>query len=72
MPDHLHLFAHIPRQRRLSDFVRLMKQYLSKELKAQGHASPHWQPGFFDHLIRHSESYVQSGDMCGKTLSALV
>jgi REP-associated tyrosine transposase len=59
MPDHLPLFVRIPRQLRLSNFVRLMKQYLSKELKAQGHPAPHWQPGFFDHLIRHSESYVQ-------------
>jgi hypothetical protein len=20
---------------------------------------PHWQPGFFDHLLRHSESYAE-------------
>jgi putative transposase len=22
-------------------------------------ADPHWQSGFFDHLIRHSESYAE-------------
>jgi len=27
-------------------------------LKAKGHALPHWQPGFFDHLTRHRESYA--------------
>jgi REP-associated tyrosine transposase len=66
MPDHLHLFARISRQFRLSDFVRLMKQHLSKELNAQGHLAPHWQPGFFDHLIRHSESYAQKWRYVGE------
>jgi hypothetical protein len=36
--------------------VRLLKRCLSKEIAA---APPHWQHGFFDHLLRHSESYAQ-------------
>jgi putative transposase len=59
MPDHLHFFVAVPRGYRLSDFVRLLKQQLSGALRAKGHAPPHWQPGFFDHLIRHRESYVE-------------
>jgi REP element-mobilizing transposase RayT len=59
MPDHIHLFT-----RGTGDFVfpqwmRLLKRSLSQAISA---APPHWQKGFFDHLIRHSESYGQKWD----------
>lgn len=60
MPDHLHLFARLIPSARLSDFVRLMKQHMTKELQQ---LYPRWnrfrQPGFFDRLLRSSESYAE-------------
>ena len=57
MPDHIHLFVRIGHDSRLNDFIRLLKQALTKELKSIGVQGDIWQPGFFDHLLRHSESY---------------
>jgi REP element-mobilizing transposase RayT len=60
MPDHVHLFASLPRHLRLEQYVRLLKQHLNGPLQ-QGLTTPErlWQPGFFDHLIRANESYEQ-------------
>ncbi|MCC7300832.1 MAG: transposase [Verrucomicrobia bacterium] len=55
MPDHIHLFVRIGRDSKLNDFVRLLKQVLTNELGLKDV----WQPGFFDHLLRHSESYSE-------------
>lgn len=57
MPDHLHLFVRIHHESRLSTFVRLLKQALTRRLVALGESEPIWQPGFFDRLLRNSESY---------------
>ncbi len=59
MPDHLHLFVRIGGDLSLSQFVRLLKQRLTFCLDQQGKKGPYWQPGFFDHLLRSSESYSQ-------------
>ncbi len=59
MPDHIHLFVRIGRDSRLSDFVRLLKQALTKTLRAAGEEADVWQPGFFDRLLRCSESYSE-------------
>lgn len=59
MPDHIHLFVRIGSDSRLNDFVRLLKQALTKELRQLGEAGDIWQPGFFDRLLRHSESYSE-------------
>ena len=59
MPDHLHFFVRIGREDRLSVFVQLLKQSISKTLKRSGEAGPYWQVGFFDHVLRHSESYSE-------------
>ena len=56
MPDHVHLFVRGNLDFSLRQWVRLLKRKLSTEIVA---APPHWQHGFFDHLIRHSESYAQ-------------
>jgi putative transposase len=56
MRDHVHLFVRGNLGFSLTQWVRLLKRCLSKELAT---APPHWQHGFFDHLIRHSESYAQ-------------
>lgn len=59
MPDHAHLFVRIGRDSRLQDFVRLLKQSLTKALRASGVCGNIWQPGFFDRLLRHSENYYE-------------
>ena len=55
MPDHIHLFVRGNLDFSLKQWVRMMKRALSKTILAP---PPHWQQGFFDHLIRHSESYA--------------
>lgn len=72
MPDHLHLFLtfagssvgdHSVESRGpdhpLSRWVKSLKNSLSKILRELGVASPHWQKGFFDHVLRSEESYAE-------------
>ena len=59
MPDHVHFFARIGREDQLSVFIQLLKQSISKTLKQAGEPAPYWQVGFFDHVLRHSESYSE-------------
>jgi hypothetical protein len=33
-----------------------------KKLLSLGHNKPHWQEGFFDHILRSQESYSQKWD----------
>jgi putative transposase len=56
MPDHLHFFIRIAPSLKIGTTVRLLKRSLST---AMHQPVPHWQPGFFDHVLRHSESYSQ-------------
>ena len=55
MPDHVHVFVRGSLDFSLRQWVRILKRVLSKPISC---APPHWQKGFFDHLIRHSESYA--------------
>ena len=61
MPDHLHLFVAMG-EMPLSNWVKSLKNSLSKTLRCAGHGGPHWQKGFFDHLLRSGESYSQKWD----------
>jgi putative transposase len=55
VPDHLHLFVCIPPgEMDLSMWMKSLKNTLSKHWRSLGIAAPHWQKGFFDHLIRSS------------------
>jgi putative transposase len=56
MPDHIHLFVRGSLDFSLRQWVRMIKRTLSSAIFAD---PPHWQLGFFDHLIRHSESYAE-------------
>ena len=56
MPDHVHLFVQGSVDFVLAQWVRLLKRDLSTVIPSD---RPHWQKGFFDHLIRNSESYAQ-------------
>ena len=63
MPDHLHLFVALDDEiLRLSTWMKSLKNSLSKVLRAGGEPSPHWQKGFFDHVLRGGESYSQKWD----------
>jgi len=60
MPDHVHLFVRIGQNNRLSDFIRMLRQKLTKVLRDDiGYDGTVWQPGFFDHVLRSSESYSE-------------
>ncbi len=57
MPDHLHLFVACPGDGiPLSGWMKSLKNRLSRTWRAEGVLSPHWQKGFFDHLLRSDES----------------
>jgi REP element-mobilizing transposase RayT len=56
MPDHIHLFVRGEFASSLAQWIRLLKRQVSNAIN--GHR-PHWQQGFFDHLIRRRESYSQ-------------
>jgi putative transposase len=43
----------------LSQWVQSLKSVLGKQLLRVGVQKPHWQEGFFDHLLRSSESYSE-------------
>lgn len=59
MPDHVHLFVKVPPPaENLSGWVKSLKNFLSKCLRDGRVAAPHWQKGFFDHLLRSGESYA--------------
>jgi putative transposase len=60
MPDHLHLFAAFaPGSPSLSDWMQALKRTLAKHWSAEGVEGPHWQKGFFDHVLRSEESYEE-------------
>jgi len=60
MPDHVHLFAAFPIDGiALSDWVQSLRTVIGKSLLRVGIQKPHWQEGFFDHVLRSHESYSQ-------------
>ena len=60
MPDHLHGFVALDdRKTSLSSWMKSLKNALSKSLRESGIPSPHWEKGFFDHVLRSAESYSQ-------------
>ena len=60
MPDHLHAFVVIDdEQLKLSTWMKSLKNALSKVLREKDVLSPHWQKGFFDHILRSGDSYSE-------------
>ena len=60
MPDHFHAFVAIDDQKvNLSTWAKSLKNSISKILRRDGIAPPHWQKTFFDHLLRSAESYTE-------------
>jgi len=59
MPDHLHFFIRLVPEYRLGATVGFLKKSLSVAIKGNDHPLPHWQPGFFDHMVRSAASYSE-------------
>ncbi len=61
MPDHIHLFVALPPTGTIVPlkWVQSLRSVLGKELLRLGFQKPHWQEGFFDHVLRNSESYSE-------------
>jgi putative transposase len=60
MPDHFHAFVAIDDQKlNLSTWAKSLKNSISKTLRRDSIAPPHWQKTFFDHLLRSAESYTE-------------
>ena len=60
MPDHVHLFVVMPAEgMTLSRWLQALRSVLGKTLLRIEYQKPHWQEGFFDHLLRSSESYSE-------------
>lgn len=57
MPDHIHLFIRLPSDYRLDQWVRMLKVHLGREIRKAKAEREIWERGFFDHVIRNSESY---------------
>ena len=65
MPDHVHLFVAFPMDGvTLPSWVQSLRNVIGKRLLQLGIAKPHWQEGFFDHLLRSQESYAQKWGLC--------
>jgi putative transposase len=64
MPDHVHLFVRGGIDFVLTQWMRTLKRRLSKVLAAP---APHWQKGFFDHLIRQRELCREMGICAAKS-----
>ncbi len=61
MPDHVHLFVKMPPpSENLSKWIKSLKNFLSKSFNQSGHDAPHWQKGFYDHVLRSGESYSKN------------
>jgi len=43
----------------LSEWMKSLKNLLSKTLRGMNVPAPHWQKGFFDHVMRSEESYSE-------------
>ncbi len=58
MPDHIHLFAAFRADGiTLPTWVQGLWNVIGKRLLQLGIHKPHWQEGFFDHLLRSQDSY---------------
>jgi putative transposase len=67
MPDHLHGFVVIDYdQSELSSWMKSLKDSVSKIPRRKNVLSPHWQKGFFDHILRSEDSYSEKSQYVRK------
>ena len=58
MPEHIHLFVWINLEScGLKKWIKSLKCILGINLTQLNVKSPYWQQGFFDHVLRNSDSY---------------
>jgi len=56
----VHLLVSMPSYgKTLEKWIEALRTVLGKHLLRGGIQKPHWQEGFFDHLLRNGESYSQ-------------
>src|SRR5438876_6306214 len=72
MPDHVHLFVALPIDGvALPRWVQSLRNVIGKKLGQLGISKPHWQEGFFDHLLRSHESSVGVALLAARRRSAV-
>lgn len=59
MPDHIHMFVRVGHDARLGLTVKRLREGITKCLRRTSPGLQVWQSGFFDHLLRSSESYSE-------------
>jgi REP element-mobilizing transposase RayT len=59
MPDHVHFFLRLGAEAKVSDYVRWMKSAVTQCIRSAQEPGYVWQPGFFDHVMRSTESYAE-------------
>jgi putative transposase len=64
MPDHVHAFVSFagtsaPQTTMLSGWAKALKGCVSRAWREAGFDGVRWQKGFFDHVLRTSESYAE-------------
>ncbi|MFZ2654441.1 MAG: transposase [Victivallales bacterium] len=58
MPDHIHLYVWINLEScGLKKWIKSLKCFLSVKMDEMNVKRPHWQQGFFDHILRSADSY---------------
>jgi REP element-mobilizing transposase RayT len=65
MPDHVHLVLQLVGGKSLSEVVKSLKQYTSRQIRTQlALAGPVWQDQYHDHMIRKGESLSEIIQYC--------
>jgi len=59
MPDHVHMFVRVSGETRLGVWIKGLKRVLGSIVRDGIPEGRVWQPGFFDHVLRSSESYLE-------------
>jgi putative transposase len=67
MPDHLHLFGAIDRERMsLSAWLKSLKGALSSKFREDAMSAPYSQKGFFDHVLPLTNRIHRNGIMSAR------
>ena len=59
MPDHIHCFVRVGMEGRIGLAIKALKRAITKVIHMIQRDKHVWQEGFFDHLLRSSESYSE-------------
>lgn len=59
LPDYLHLFVTLADGCKLGNWIGTLKRVLARQVGSTDSQDPVWQRGFFDHILRSTESYSE-------------